>query len=141
VPAPIDGTVLKRQAAEGKFVKAGEELAQVADPSTIMVEAIVQGRYLDDMRLGDTVKVLLVGDDSEVLGTVKEIKLSDDAEDATLAYQFRSTYANSFRVLIALDASHQRPVLVGQSAKIMDIGQHAGWVKRSFAWAYSKVKF
>ena len=92
---PINGTVLTKYAEAGEVTSAGKALYKVADLSTINLRAYVTGTQLSQIKLGQTVKVLV--DDGpknyrEYPGTITWI--SDKAEFTPKTIQTKEERAN-----------------------------------------------
>ncbi|HEX2628459.1 MAG TPA: HlyD family efflux transporter periplasmic adaptor subunit [Chitinophagaceae bacterium] len=78
---PVAGTVITKYAEEGEITSTGKALYKIADLSTMILRAYITGTQLSQVKLGQTVKVLV--DDGpkkykELTGTITWI--SDKAE-------------------------------------------------------------
>lgn len=78
---PVAGTVITKYAEEGEITSSGKALYKIADLSTMILRAYITGTQLSQVKLGQTVKVLV--DDGpkkykELTGTITWI--SDKAE-------------------------------------------------------------
>ena len=92
---PIAGTVLTKYAEQGEITSAGKALYKIADLSTITLRAYITGTQLSQVKLGQTVKVLV--DDGakkykEFTGTITWI--SDKAEFTPKTIQTKEERAN-----------------------------------------------
>ncbi len=57
IVSPVQGTVLEKYAEEGEMVTPGKSLFKIADLSTMYLRAFVSATQLDDLKLGQEVKV------------------------------------------------------------------------------------
>jgi HlyD family secretion protein len=56
---PINGTVLVKYAEPGEMTSSGKPLYKIADLSTVLLRAYISGSQLSQVKLGQTVKVLV----------------------------------------------------------------------------------
>lgn len=92
---PVNGTVLTKYAAQGEITSAGKALYKIADLSTLTLRAYISGSQLAQVRLGQSVKVLVDdGKDKyrELPGTITWI--SDKAEFTPKTIQTKEERAN-----------------------------------------------
>lgn len=92
---PVGGTVITKYAEPGEITAAGKALYKIADLSTMTLRAYVTGSQLSQIKLGQTVKVLV--DDGadkyrEMPGTITWI--SDKAEFTPKTIQTKDERAN-----------------------------------------------
>lgn len=92
---PVNGTVITKYAEEGEVTSAGKALYKTADLSTMTLRAYITGSQLSQVKLGQTVKVLV--DDGnkkykEFAGTITWI--SDKAEFTPKTIQTKDERAN-----------------------------------------------
>lgn len=92
---PINGTVLTKYAEAGEMTSIGKAIYKIADLSTIILRAYISGTQLSQVKLGQTVKVLVDdGKDKyrELPGTITWI--SDKAEFTPKTIQTKEERAN-----------------------------------------------
>ena len=92
---PINGTVITKYAEAGEMTSPGKALYKIADLSTMTLRAYITGTQLSQVKLGQTVKVLV--DDGadkykELPGTITWI--SDKAEFTPKTIQTKDERAN-----------------------------------------------
>jgi HlyD family secretion protein len=92
---PINGTVITKYAEEGEITSSGKALYKIADLSTITLRAYITGTQLSEIKLAQTVKVLV--DDGadkykEFTGTITWV--SDKAEFTPKTIQTKDERAN-----------------------------------------------
>jgi HlyD family secretion protein len=92
---PVAGTVLTKYAEQGEITSTGKALYKIADLSTITLRAYITGAQLSQVKLGQTVKVLV--DDGakkykEYSGTISWV--SDKAEFTPKTIQTKDERAN-----------------------------------------------
>lgn len=92
---PVAGTVLTKYAEQGEITSTGKALYKIADLSTITLRAYITGTQLSQVKLGQTVKVLV--DDGakkykEYTGTISWV--SDKAEFTPKTIQTKDERAN-----------------------------------------------
>ena len=59
ITAPISGTVDVRAAREGEVIAAGQPIVTLVNPDSLWVRADVEESYIDAVRVGDTLTVVL----------------------------------------------------------------------------------
>jgi HlyD family secretion protein len=92
---PISGTVITKYAEEGELTSSGKALYQIADLSEMTLRAYISGAQLSQVKLNQTVKVLVDnGADSykEMTGVITWI--SDKAEFTPKTIQTKDERAN-----------------------------------------------
>jgi len=92
---PIDGTVITKYAEAGEVTSAGKALYKVADLSTVNLRAYVTGTQLSQIKLGQSVKVLVDDEPKkyrEYPGSITWI--SDKAEFTPKTIQTKEERAN-----------------------------------------------
>lgn len=92
---PVNGTVIAKYAEAGEITSAGKALYKIADMSEMILRAYISGGQLSQVKLGQTVKVLVDdGDDKykEYSGTISWI--SDKAEFTPKTIQTKEERAN-----------------------------------------------
>jgi HlyD family secretion protein len=92
---PVSGTVITKYAEAGEITSSGKALYKIADLSTLTLRAYISGTQLSQVKLGQTVKVLV--DDGadkykELPGTITWI--SDKAEFTPKTIQTKDERAN-----------------------------------------------
>lgn len=92
---PVAGTVITRYAAQGEITSGGKALYKIADLSSLNLRAYITGVQLSQIKLGQTVKVL-IGDGAkkykEYSGTITWV--SDKAEFTPKTIQTKEERAN-----------------------------------------------
>jgi HlyD family secretion protein len=92
---PITGTVITQYAEEGEITSTGKALYKIADLSIMILRAYITGSQLSQVKLGQTVKVLVddgAGKYKELPGTITWV--SDKAEFTPKTIQTRDERAN-----------------------------------------------
>jgi len=92
---PVNGTVLTLYAKQNEVVNPGKALYKIADLSTVILRAYISGSQLSQIKLGQSVKVLVDAPDDgykEYAGTIKWI--SDKAEFTPKTIQTKEERAN-----------------------------------------------
>ncbi len=92
---PVSGTVITKYAEAGEVTSAGKALYKIADLSTMTLRAYISGAQLSQVKLGQTIKVLV--DDGpekykEFTGTITWV--SDKAEFTPKTIQTKDERAN-----------------------------------------------
>ncbi|HYW96821.1 MAG TPA: HlyD family efflux transporter periplasmic adaptor subunit [Bacteroidales bacterium] len=93
--APMDGTILETYVRQGELAAAGRALYKVADMSTIILRAFIDGDQLSSIKTGDNVTVNFDGPDGTLLskqGTVTWI--ASEAEFTPKIIQTRKERVN-----------------------------------------------
>jgi HlyD family secretion protein len=92
---PIDGTVLTKYAMQNEMTMPGKALYKIADLSSVILRAYVSGNQLSQIKLGQSVKVLVDAPDDgykEYTGTITWV--SDKAEFTPKTIQTKDERAN-----------------------------------------------
>ena len=92
---PVNGTVITKYAEAGEITASGKALYRVADLSMLNLRAYITGTQLSEIKLGQTVKVLVddgVNKYKELPGTI--IWISDKAEFTPKTIQTKDERAN-----------------------------------------------
>jgi len=92
---PVSGTVITKYAEQGEITAAGKALYKIADLSSLNLRAYITGIQLPQVKLGQTVKVLIDGgvkQYKEYSGTITWI--SDKAEFTPKTIQTKEERAN-----------------------------------------------
>ncbi len=92
---PISGTVISKYAQPGEITAAGKALYKIADLTTMTLRAYITGTQLPQVKLNDTVKVLIdkgTKEYKEYTGTIYWI--SDKAEFTPKTIQTKEERAN-----------------------------------------------
>ena len=138
----IDGLVWKVQANAGQFLPMGADVVQIAETSTIAVEAWLHQRYLGDANVGDRAIVYLTGDHQRLEGTVTNVNVQGQVvSDETTAYALPAESPKSFKVTIKLDRNFFTVGMIGQRAKVLLCGKNVGVAGSILLWFYTLVEF
>jgi len=92
---PIDGTVLTKYAMQNEMTMPGKALYKIADLSSVILRAYVSGNQLSQIKLGQSIKVLVDAPDDgykEYTGTITWV--SDKAEFTPKTIQTKDERAN-----------------------------------------------
>ncbi len=92
---PVNGTVLSLYAKQNEVVNPGKALYKIADLSTVILRAYISGSQLSQIKLGQSVKVLVDAPDDgykEYAGTITWV--SDKAEFTPKTIQTKEERAN-----------------------------------------------
>ena len=92
---PVRGTVLAKYAMQNEMTLPGKALYKIADLNTIILRAYISGNQLSQIKLGQTVKVLVDAPDGgykEYAGTISWV--SDKAEFTPKTIQTKEERAN-----------------------------------------------
>jgi HlyD family secretion protein len=92
---PVKGTVLTQYAFSGEFATLGKPLYKIADLSSMILRAYITGNQLPNIKLNQTVKVLIATDGTnykEYDGVIEWI--SDRAEFTPKTIQTKDERAN-----------------------------------------------
>jgi HlyD family secretion protein len=92
---PIEGTVLTKYAMQNEMTMPGKALYKIADLSSVILRAYISGNQLSQIKLGQSVKVLVDAPDDgykEYAGTITWV--SDKAEFTPKTIQTKEERAN-----------------------------------------------
>lgn len=132
--APAGGRVWRNLASNGRRVRAGEPVLEVADPATVTVEAVLPEGLVGAIAENDRAVVHLAGSRRRIEGTVTRIIQAGDprrgGEDAETA---RRACA-----VITLDAGAEQ--LGRQGAKVFFVGEQPGLLRRALLALYARSR-
>jgi multidrug resistance efflux pump len=116
ITAPISGTVDVRAARVGEFVAAGQPILTLVNPDSLWVRADVEESYIDRVRLGDRLTIVLPSG-SELPGTV--FFRGVDADYATSRDVSRvKRDIKTFQIRLRVD-NHERRLAIGMTAHVL----------------------
>ncbi len=116
---PINGTILTKYAEAGELTSTGKALYKIADLSTLKLRAYVTGDQLSQIKLGQTVKVMVdAGKDQykEMSGSITWI--SDKAEFTPKTIQTKEERANLVYA-IKVDVKNDGYLKIGMYGEVM----------------------
>ncbi len=124
---PTSGVVRRIVRRPGEFVRLGEPVVMLQDPSTIRLLAYVDQRWLGSLATGDTVRVLSAYA-AEVHGVVTSLR--PRLESAPLALAIRHPKGEPLLPIeISLDAAGRRLLIPGSTVRVYPV--RANGLKRS----------
>lgn len=116
IRAPIAGTVDVRAARVGEVVAAGQPILTIVNPDSLWVRADVEESYIDRVRLGDQLTVVLPSG-AELPGTV--FYRGVDADYATQRDVSRvKRDVKTFQIRLRVD-NHERRLAIGMTAHVL----------------------
>ncbi|MBI5162418.1 MAG: HlyD family efflux transporter periplasmic adaptor subunit [Magnetospirillum sp.] len=80
LPAPVDGVVWQRFAAEGDGVRAGDPVLGVVDCNALFLTAVLPKRYFAELRAGDRARARLAGEEGAVAAVVQSVRAAGAAQ-------------------------------------------------------------
>jgi multidrug resistance efflux pump len=141
VPSANNGILFSRKANDQQWLKKGDHIALIADPTTIIIEAVMRERYLKKIQTGDEVVIELTGERRRITGTVKGPEFKPlNFNEPNMATIITSVAEDGFKVYIEIDPA-AGPITIGQNVKVMVTGKDPGWFSRFIAWGYGETRF
>jgi multidrug resistance efflux pump len=122
--APIDGNLWTAQAANGEFVRKGQELFTVLDCSTVVVTASVSERDYNELHLGDAVRFRVAGSGREYNGRIAKLGLTSTGRSFAIAPEERRQQVAV--QLLDLPESGSDSCAVGRTGEVVFEGQGRG---------------
>ncbi|NCU03846.1 MAG: HlyD family efflux transporter periplasmic adaptor subunit [Chitinophagaceae bacterium] len=116
---PINGTILTKYAEAGELTSTGKALYKIADLSTLKLRAYVTGDQLSQIKLGQTVKVMVDAGKNqykEMSGSITWI--SDKAEFTPKTIQTKEERANLVYA-IKIDVKNDGYLKIGMYGEVM----------------------
>jgi multidrug resistance efflux pump len=123
--APVGGIVWKRFVKPGNDVVIGTELAEVADCSSVFLDATFDENLYGDLAVGQRAKVRFLGEDRRFDAIVRAIRGSGAVtEDRLLAARTKPRGSGEFQVILnfdsqALGGDNDNFCLIGRKAEIV----------------------
>ncbi len=128
VKSPVDGVVTNVDLEPGDYVSGGKSVMALIDSSTLRVEGYFEETKLDRIRVGDPVRVKLMGDDTVLHGHVESIAAGiadrERTESSSLLADVNPTFswvrlAQRVPVRVKLDDVPQNvKLVVGRTATV-----------------------
>jgi len=134
VTADAGGRMLRLYTADGRWLRSGDPIAAVADPSSVVIDCVVPDRFADDIALGSEVTAYLITDRREVRGRViAKIAPGTATTDGTWAEDF--TGQHRFRTIarIGLEGVSLDTIQISQGVRVMFLGSNPGLITRGLA--------
>jgi RND family efflux transporter MFP subunit len=126
--SPIDGAVRDRRASVGEFLSAGAPVADLVRVDPLRLRVAVPERDAGAIRVGQTVRVRVEGDDAEHTGRVARLSPAIDERNRTLVVEAEVTNRDrrlrpgSFAKAEIVVEAEQPAVLVPASAVVTFAG-------------------
>ena len=98
--APIDGTVLSVGIHAGEEAKTGTVAVNIADTTTMKIEATVDEMYVSFVKAGMPINLTLWGD-TELVGTIESVSLSAKSENGVARFPMVILVDNSEELLMS----------------------------------------
>ena len=141
VQAPLAGVVWKRPGGLSQVVDRNETVLEVADQSTMFVEALIHQRYLSSVGPGCRATVCLTGG-ATLAGRVQAVRTSNPAEpDARYAVPLSDGDPRQLKVVIILDEPTPDAALIGRHVRVLITGAEPDAVERGVDWLFTRLRF
>jgi RND family efflux transporter MFP subunit len=131
VRASVNGVVTNMELRPGTYLAPGKGVMALLDSDTLHVEGYFEETKLPRIRLGDAVKMRLLGSDHVLRGTVESVAAGIEDRDrnsgATLPANVNPTFnwvrlAQRIPVRIALDHDERSELVAGATATVEVLG-------------------
>lgn len=102
--APNNGRIWLRLVGEGEHVTAGTPMLQIADLSRLFLIVSLDERYFDDVSIGDSASIDLIGSPHDFHGRVERLQgRKSTLPESMLAVAQPNTDKNDFLVFVTMD--------------------------------------
>ncbi len=102
--APNNGRIWLRLVGEGEHVIAGTPMLQIADLSRLFLIVSLDERYFDDVNIGDTASIDLIGSTNDFHGRVERMQgRKSTLPESMLAVTQPNSDKNDFLVFVNMD--------------------------------------
>jgi len=137
VASPVAGVVWTRHGNAGQVVKQNETLFEIADGSSVFVEALLSQRHMPAINPGGRATVILTGGQT-LTGRVRSVRTPgpDDAE-TSFAIKMGKQDLKQVRVLIDIDANAADVALVGRHVRVLIADEEPGAFQRGLSWLFN----
>ncbi len=119
ISTPVTGLIWRQNVIAGQAVSTGQALAEVADGTTLFIEAYLGRHFLDSLSIGDRAIVYLISDQQFYEGTVERIETEDTDESSGVAISTAPPNPYMLKLIISIK-NEQLPIAkLGELARIM----------------------
>ncbi len=137
--SPVKGIVWTRSSNTGQRVKQNELMYEIADTSTIFVEAYVHQRHLKSVAVGSRATILLTGGQAHD-GRVRAIRTPGLADsECSAALRLPNADLKQVRVIVGFDSRDVDPNLIGRHARVLLHDEHPTFLQRNLSWLFCLI--
>ncbi len=137
--SPLSGPVWVQKATAGAQVQAGAPVLEIADPTTIAIEAVFEPSAASQVHVGDLVRVRLPASGVVMDGHIRSFAQEGDIGMAR-AEDLGPQAPEALRATIDLDGAPAKTQLLGQGCEVVVVGNHS-LLGSCVGWLYYRMKF
>jgi multidrug resistance efflux pump len=128
--SPIKGIIWRRLVVPGEIVTDGQTIAEIADTSSLFVEAWFRRDFLNSIAVGDRANIYLIGGGDYISGRVTEIQVQERANREPDIINTAPLDPSMLRVRIELEESARSRATLGGLGKVLITSGNPGLVER-----------
>ncbi|MBA3700055.1 MAG: hypothetical protein H0W78_14495 [Planctomycetes bacterium] len=134
VSAESGGRMLRLYTADGRWLRQGDPIAAVADPTSLVIDCVLPDRHVDDIALGSEIIAYLITDRREVRGRViAKIAPGTTTADGDWAEDFAGKHRFRTVARIGLEGVSLDTIQISQGVRVMFLGSNPGLITRGLA--------
>lgn len=123
---PIKGIIWRRHVVNGENLREGQTVVDVADTSTVFVEAFFRQDFMNNIAVGDKATIQLIPEARILSGRVVDIQVQDSSTKNPNIINTTPMDAWMLRVVIEADAVTLKSENIGKMAKVLISKPDAG---------------
>lgn len=128
------GRMLRLYTADGRWLRHGDPIAAVADPSSVVIDCVLPDRHADDIALGSEITAYLITDRREVRGRViAKIAPGTTSAEGDWAEDFAGEHRFRTIARIGLEGVSLDTIQISQGVRVMFLGSNPGLITRGLA--------
>ncbi|MCF6314516.1 MAG: efflux RND transporter periplasmic adaptor subunit [Verrucomicrobiales bacterium] len=131
---PIEGIVWHRHAVSGEVLTDEQVVAEVADVTSLFVDAYFRRDFLYQISIGDHASIYLLGDTRFLNGSIVDIQVQESKSRGAKIINTVELDRSLLKVKIETSDKDFNPEDIGQLAKVLITNGQPGWFDRSRIW-------
>ncbi len=131
---PIEGIVWHRHAVSGEVLTVDQVVAEVADVTSLFVDAYFRRDFLNQISIGDHASIYLLGDTRFFNGRVVDIQVQERKSRGAKIINTVELDRTLLKVKIETSSKDFNPEDIGQLAKVLISSGQPGWFESSRIW-------
>lgn len=134
IDTPVSGLFWKQNVIVGQTVTANQSLAEVADNSSLFIEAYMGRHFLDSMSIGDRAIIYMINDKQFHEGRVERIEVEDTNEVKNIAISTIAPNPYMLKLIISIAGSDLSIDKLGQLARVMVGDKNPSLLEKGMIW-------
>lgn len=128
---PLKGIIWRRHVVNGENLREGQAVVDVADTSTVFIEAFFRQDFMNNIAVGDKATIQLIPEAHILPGRVVDIQVQDSSTKSPNIINTTPMDTWMLRVVIEADAAALGTENIGKMAKVLISKPDAGLAEKS----------